>query len=561
MIRELVIRNMALIDKLSIEFSSGLTVLTGETGAGKSILLGAIGLVLGDRAFTEVIRSGAQAADVCATFTLESVSDELRVLCDENDVGIDDSELIIRRVISRGGRNRTYVNQTPVPLSFVKALGDCLVDLHGQHDHQSLLKQESARAIIDSLPGVASCKKAYDERFAAWIAAREALADHDRTAKELAQKRDFIEFQHQELAELSLEPNEEATLEKEFAMLSSAEERLRCVADIGAAIEGGESAESLERRIARIRKNLETLRRHDDAAEPWIRDIEAVQSALSELLTFCAEYMDSQSAAAAPARLETINGRLAKIQRLKKKHDCSFEQLLALRDSLADTLAAIAGGDSDRGRLAAAAARASEEATVAAAALSRARAEHGARFDARITARMAKLGFADGAWRTSLIPCDQPGAHGAEEVLFEVRANPGEPFLPLAKSASGGEISRLMLAIKSVMAEQDAIPVLIFDEIDTGIGGMLAKEVAAALKELSASHQVLCISHLHQIASVADHHFRVAKSIAENRTVTRVTPLTDKEKVTEISRMLGDESTISRLHAEELVKGSRKRDA
>ncbi len=560
MIREIVIKNMALIDRLSVEFSPGLSVLTGETGAGKSILTGAIGLILGDRAHTEAIRAGAEMADISATFELHSLSPKLRRLCEENDVAIEAGDIIIRRTINRNGRNRSYVNQTPVPLTFVKSLGDHLLDLHGQHEHQSLLRPDTARVIIDSLPGVAAVRRQFDDHYRAWTDAKNQLAEHDRCARELARKRDFFEFQLSEIADSRFKPGEEAALEQEYALLSSAEDRIQAIAGIARAIEGDEQTDSLERRISSIRKNLEALHRFDAAAAPWINDIEAMQNLMSELQTFCAGYLDSKSAAADPARLDSINARLARIQRLKKKHGCSYDQLLALEQSLRGNLESIDTSEADRSILTKREKECADAASRAADALSKARTKAAAAFDARITERMGRLGFVEGQLRTMFDPAPQVGSHGAEELHFKVRANPGEPFLPLAKTASGGEISRLMLAIKTVMAELDTIPVLIFDEIDTGIGGMLAKEAAKALRELSATHQVLCISHLHQIASVADHHYRVTKSVEGNRTVTRVSRLTNEEKIAEISRMLGGDSEIARLHAEELLKGTDGKD-
>lgn len=555
MIREIRIRNLALIDDLALVLDNGLTVYTGETGAGKSILVGAIGLLLGDRASSESVRSGFDEAHVAGTFELADVPPRLRALLDESDIPADESTLIVRRTISRTGRNRVHINQVPVPLATLKAVGDHLVDLHGQHDHQSLLRAETARHLIDSLQGVAAPREAYERAYRAHVEAAAALAAHDKEAAGLAERRDLLEFQHRELAAMKLGDNEEEELEQEFAMLSSATERMESVSRIAALIEGAEGGGSLEHAVAQIRRHLTVLEKHDPRALPWQREVESVATSLSELGAFCAAYLGDTEGAANPARLDQINARLAKVQRLKKKHGCDYAGLLAKQRSLKASLDSLENAGADRAVLEKGAAAARADALRAAEELTRARARAARAFDGRVTERMDRLGFAEGKWRTVLTPHEELAPHGREDITFEVQTNPGEPFLPLAKTASGGEISRLMLAVKTVLAAQDHIPVLIFDEIDTGVGGLLAKAVARALVELSRSHQVLCISHLHQIASTANHHVRVYKTAEGGRTVTRAEALEGEDKVHEIARMLGDESEISRKHARELLRG------
>jgi len=551
MIRELRIKNLALIEDATIEFEEGFSVFTGETGAGKSILVGAIGLLLGERASSEHIRSGAEEAEVCGVFELKEPKKTLLSVLLENSVPLDGGSLILRRTVSVNNRNRIYVNQVPLPLSVLKKIGDVLVDFHGQHEHQSLLNPETASAIIDALPGVEGPKREYDEVFGQYGRARENLEAHDRKAAELAQKRDVIEFQYTELKTLAPIENEEAALEEELKLLSSTAQRVQCVSAVDAVLTDPES--SLGARIENVKKNLETLCRFDASIGPWLEDVKNASSVFGELESFCGTYLEKTRGAADPVRIEFINNRLAKIQRLKKKYNCSCGELTRKTDELKRNLEALENSDADRSLLDKQVREATRRCVEAGARLSAARRRHGGKFDAKVTSHMENLGFQGGLWRTDFAAFEQPQPHGFEDCAFMVRTNPGEQVLPLVKIASGGEISRMMLAIKTVLAQQDNIPVLIFDEIDTGIGGLLAKEVARSLVNLSASHQLLCISHLHQIASQADHHYRVFKESRNGRTVTGVTKLDENEKIDEIARMLGGETAIARRHAEELL--------
>jgi len=552
-IRELSIKNYALINELTVVFKRGFSVFTGETGAGKSILIGAIGLLLGERASSEHIRSGTEETEIYGIFELDNIQPSLSQILTAGDIPCEDNTLIVRRFISKSGRNRVHINQIPVPLATLKAIGNHLIDFHGQHEHQSLLRSETANFLINNLAEVKTPWKKYTVSYEAYVAAKSELDNFDRIAAELAQKRDFIEFQYNELSNLQLAPDEEQTLEEEYSLLSSATERCGCVSNIIDIIEGGNANPSLERNLIQIQKNLETLRKFDPSATPWSEDLESSITLLAELSSFCHSYLQRSDAAADPAQLDHINSRLAKIQRLKKKYHCTANELITKQHHLKEQLDALENTEADHSLLEKKLLLAEKTCREDARQLSNARKNAARKFDKKITHHMSRLGFSGGEWRTLFVAEPDIAANGLEQCVFEVRTNTGEPFLPLIKTASGGEISRLMLAIKTVLAKQDSIPILIFDEIDTGIGGHLAAEVARSMYSLSKSHQVICISHLHQIASIADHHYLVFKETEHNRTVTKVHPLTDSEKVKEISRMLGSDSTISRKHAEELL--------
>jgi DNA repair protein RecN (Recombination protein N) len=552
MLRELRVKNIALIEDVAVEFEDGFSVFTGETGAGKSILIGAIGLLLGERANVDIVRTGAEEAEVCGVVELKEIRRPLRELLTNNNIPIDNNSLILRRTVSTHNRNRMYINQVPVTLSMLSKTGDLLVDFHGQHEHQSLLNPETGRMTIDSLRGMEGVRSEYDRTFGRYQEARQRLESHDKGVAEREQKREVIEFQYNELKNLGLLEHEETALEEELRLLSSTAQRVQCVSQIDSIL--SDPVSSLSHRIQAIRKSLETLVRFDPTVSGWLPDIESASSVFTELESFCGSYLEKSRGHDDPARLEHINDRLAKIQRLKKKYSCSFDELFDKMNKLKTDLEVLENAGADRSVLEKELATAFSRCLEAGAALGAKRKERSAQFDKAVTKHMEKLGFPGGLWRTEFTPNSEPQPHGLEDCAFFIRTNPGEQVLPLIKIASGGEISRLMLAVKTVLAAQDDIPVLVFDEIDTGIGGLLAKEVAGSLKALSVTHQLLCISHLHQIASQADHHYHVYKEEKAGRTVTRVVKLSEKEKVDEIARMLGGETAISRQHAQELLR-------
>ncbi|HEX2956050.1 MAG TPA: DNA repair protein RecN, partial [Chitinispirillaceae bacterium] len=492
MIQELHIKNLALIDQLSLELENGLTVFTGETGAGKSILLGAIGLVLGERASADMIRNGHDEAEVCATFYLDTVPPALARELSELTIEPEDNQFIIRRRISRNDRNKIHINQIPVPLNTLKKLGDYLVDLHGQHEHQSLLNEQTHASVIDALPGVSSFKLSYDNAFREYEKVTSELDAHRKRTEKLLEKKDFLEFQLKEIRSLDPRPGEEDELETELTLLSSGLERSNVSAELIELLSGNES--SILKMLSQLRKKIDTLSRYDSEIEPWCEEIDNASSALKELDSFCNAYITRIEENNDPARIEFINSRLSKIQRLKKKYASSLEQLLELKKNLENDLEAINNSQSDASQLQLSADRSLRQCIDAGKELCAARQKAADFFDQKISSMMSALGFSGGKLATIFTEQKEPTADGLETVRFFCQTNPGEPLLPLSKSASGGEISRIMLAIKTVIAEHDNIPVLIFDEIDTGIGGVIASEVGKALLGLSKTHQVLCIS-------------------------------------------------------------------
>ncbi|MCL2219547.1 MAG: DNA repair protein RecN [Chitinispirillia bacterium] len=559
MIRELRIKNLALIENLSLEFSGGFTVFTGETGAGKSILIGAIGLLLGERASSEMIRSGCEDAEVNGCLEIENFKPKLRDFLKEAGIDAEDGSLIIRRSISKAGKNRIHVNQVPLPLSSLKTLGDLLIDLHGQHQHQSLLNDNTHVDIVDALPETSPSLENYTSSYSTYITAQQEFIEAQRAAKELADKKDVLEFQYKELSALDPQRDEEAALEQELSLLSTSAQRIECAKETLELMGASSGGDSIQKKLTQAKRKLETLGKYDPSVLTYANDMEAVISTCSEVDMFCSAYLEKIGGGDnSQERMEAINSRLSKIQRLKKKYSCSLNELIDKKQQLAKNLSLLENSSADIDALQKKSDKARQLCIDSASILTKSRKKALSKFDKEVTHGMERLGFTGGEWRTEMEPLDEPSPRGLEEIRFMVRTNPGEPFLPLAKTASGGEISRLMLAVKSILAEQDEIPVLIFDEIDTGIGGVLAGEVSKALYSLSSTHQVLCISHLHQIASAADHHYLVAKKTVDGRTVTEVSQLDDKQRTAEIARMLGGETQISLRHAEQLLRDNRR---
>ena len=557
MLREIHIKNLALIEELSLEFEPGFSIFTGETGAGKSILIGAIGLLLGERASGDMVRNGFDEAEVSGVFELTDVKPGLKVLLDELTICPEDGELIIRRKVSRTDRNRILVNQTPVPLSSLKSIGNFLIDFHGQHEHQSLLNEEEHGKIIDNLPSVHGFHEAYTVAYHVYNEALQTLERHKKNAQQLAERQEILEFQNKEIKSLELHSGEEDELEQELSLLSSSSERINCASEISEIL--GSGAESIEKRIATVRKKLESFVKYDPTVSPWLEDVENALSTFTELETFCDSYLEKTGGHADPIRIEHLNSRLSKIQRLKKKYNVTLDQLIEKQRAIENDLASLENVNADSELLEKNVARALSECKASGKNLSQARLKASVAFDNEISAILKRLGFSGGTLKTKMDILSAPGPDGLENIMFQVQTNTGEPFLPLAKTASGGEISRIMLAIKSVLAGHDQVPVLIFDEIDTGIGGVLASEVGKAMLELSRSHQLLCISHLHQIASLADHHYKVYKETISGRTVTQVKNLDQNDKIHEVARMLGGDSEIAIKHAKELVEKGKSR--
>ncbi len=538
MLTELRIANFAVIDRLTLQFSTGFHVFTGETGAGKSILVDAIALLVGGRATTDVIRAEAEEAEVEAAFTLPEHQALLARFRDSGVLEPQDTDLIIRRVIARTGRNRVYLNGRLTPLHVLEALAGTLLDLHGQHDQQSLLAASAQLNAVDEFGGLAARRAAYTHRYESLKAGQRRLEEVKRQQHERTQREDYLRYQFRELEAAALAPGEEESLLVERKRLAHVK-RLRDL--------GEEAYDRLYGSDASVLKEL-------SVAENRLAEVTSVDETASEWNTLCRDATVNlqevtrqlraylQGLEQDPERLSAVEDRLHAIQQLKRKHGGSFESVLAKAAELREELTQFEGSEARIEELQGQVDRNAEEVRALARSLSEARVRAAGRLEARVKKELGSLRM--GETQLQVVVTANPDlsactATGWDRVDYLLSANPGEPPLPLAKVASGGELSRVMLALKTVLAERDAVPTLIFDEVDAGVGGAVAEVMGRRLKALGAHHQVFCITHLPQVASKADHHFVVEKVVQQKRTVARARRLEAKAREDEIARMLG----------------------
>jgi len=552
MLVNLKITNLALIQNCEIDLRGGFSVFTGETGAGKSVLMSSIGLLLGNRADSDSIRNGEESAEVTGLFKFDTLPVAISGYLAEQEIESEEGELIIRRILSRSGRNKMFINQVSVPLAVIKKIGDLMIDLHGQHDHQALLHEDAPYGIIDLLHGVSEKREQYRQAWQKMVHAKAAVIDQRRRAKELLEKREFLQFQYDEISKLELKTGEEDELKQEYALVSSVTDRANLAGKIYGIL-NGDGGFSMRDATSELIDAVERLGEHDAKFLQWIDDLIPLRELVSALSTTITSYNISLREEANPNRVDYINGRISKIQRMKKKYMCDFEELILKQTKLEEELSAIENSDSDASLLEKALKKATEVVIATGQELTVARQKAADKFDAEITREMSTLGFNGGGFKTELIALEEPAESGLEQLQFAARTNKGELFMPLHKTASGGEISRIMLAIKTILAEADPVPILVFDEIDTGVGGEIASDIAKAMERLAAHHQIFVISHLQQIATRADHHYLVYKREESGRTVTKIDRLSKEQRITEIARMLGGDNAASRRHAEELL--------
>ncbi len=551
MLTQLRIRDFAIVEELELELAAGMTAITGETGAGKSILVDAIGLLLGDRADSDVIRHGAERADLSALFDLDALP-AARAWLAERDLDRD-GECQLRRVVARTGRSRGYINGVPQPTQALRELGERLVDIHGQHEHQSLLRREAQRQLLDDYAGNQALVAELVEQYQTWSRLRRELRDLRQAAAERDARLDILRYHLRELAALNLAEGEVAHLEREQRQLAHASQLL----DISQRLLGWLSEDeesSITDRLDHGLRELNVLSRLDTRLIPVSELLNAaliqIQEASSELRSY-AQALDLD-----PGHLAQVEQRLAAAHQLARKHRTTAEELPALRarfEAERDTLEhsetrleALQQALKDaRAAYQTGADRLSERRTAAARELGE-----------RVSTALAGLGMPGGRFAIVLERLEQPAPAGLEAVEFQVSANPGQPMRPLAKVASGGELSRISLAIQVIAAHAARIPTLIFDEVDTGIGGGVAEVVGRQLRALGGGRQVLCVTHLPQVAAQAHQQFKAEKQSDDATTHTQVVLLESEARVTEIARMLGGlELTMNTLaHAREMVE-------
>ena len=558
MLRELRIRNFAVVENVTVPFAPGFNVLTGETGAGKSILVDAILLVLGARAQSDVIRTDAETATVEAVF---EVPDGALATLDEAGLPVEDGEVVIRRELSRSGRHRAFVNDAAVTVGLLERLGDALVQVHGQHEHQRLL--EPARQ-LDRLDRFADAEPLCD-RFAALFAKHaEARAELERrrgAGRDRAQRQDLLRFQVSELDAARLRVGEEDELRAERRRLQHAERFAAGLQEVGSLLQ--DDAASAIARLARAGRVLSDLGRLDAAFAAPVETLDAARVHVEDTLAAVRGLRDT--IVFEPGRLEAIDERLDALTRLKRKYGDSEEALLRFRADAAAELDRLERHEEvlaeDERRLA----ELEAEMVSAARALGAARSDAAAKLGPAVQRELRQLGMERVAFdvaTTELARADW-GPHGAHRVEFRFTANPGEPTRPLARVASGGELARTMLALQVVLSGDDGAPTMVFDEVDAGIGGRAASVVGDKLAALGGSRQVLCVTHLAPIAALADHHVRVAKSVRAGRTRASTAVIAGDERGAEIARMLGGDASAGAAleHARALLRARRARPA
>jgi DNA repair protein RecN (Recombination protein N) len=554
MLRELRIRNLAIIDNLTVRFGSGLNVLTGETGAGKSIIVDALGLALGNRAQSDLIKSGEKEASVQAWFEIGDCE------CESfPDAGIDMSEgLIIRRVLSSAGKSRAFINDTMVTQQTLAEVGRRLVDIHSQHEHQSLLSPEMQMVLLDSYGRLQSERGKVESLFREVDLLRDELEGLKEKVKERAQRLDLLKFQINEIDGAVLKTGEEKELEEERKILANLN-RLRELAETAYSdLYGSEGSctELLSSVIMRVREICAI----DNGMEDTLNLLESAKPLLDDAAFALRGHRERYEGE--PQRLEMVEDRLELIGKLRKKYGDSVEKILNHRVDAEKELEALESTDERLDLLSGEFALKEQELFGAAASLSKKREKTALELEGLVASALEELAFGHALFRIEIRQerggdgREKVGPAGMDRVEFLFSANPGEPPKPLSKVVSGGELSRVMLAMKSILADVDRVPVLIFDEVDAGIGGKTAESVGKKLDRISETHQLLCITHLPQIASFGDHHLKIEKKEKGGGVHVEVRELDGGERQDEIARMLSGKVTeLSRRHAGELLEG------
>ena len=537
MLTELRIAHFALIDRLSLQFSSGFHVLTGETGAGKSILVDAIALLIGGRASTDQIRSDAEEATLEASFTLPASSPLLHELRDQELLGADDTDIIVRRILSRSGRHRLYLNGSLTPLHTLQRLAGTLVDIHGQHDQQSLLSPKRQLELLDAFGDLIALRQRVTRQYEVWRHRQRELSEAERVFHERCTQEDLIRYQYEELVEADLKPAEDEALIAERGRLAHVRRLVELGQQAYDVLYAGD--QSVLAGLALVGERVKELVTIDPEQSEWSAISQGAVVQLRELahrLNAYRQQLDQD-----PDRLIQVEERLDHIQRLKKKYDTTLDGLVIKTSELKQQLDAFCSSEKRCADLRDLVAVDLRELASLSEQLTHGRRRASEQLQQRITKELSALRMDQTALHIQVIPTEEEsiGPTGRDRIEFLFSANPGEPLMPLAKVASGGELSRMMLAIKTVLADTDTVPVLIFDEIDTGIGGAVATVMGQRLRALAKYHQVLCITHLPHIASHATSHYLVEKISEKKRTVTRVTLLDRAARQAEIARMVG----------------------
>ncbi len=549
MLTSLRIRNLALVEDLAWSLGPGYTAITGETGAGKSIILGALKLIIGERADKSLIRSGADACTVEAAFSIENTTKWNSALAELGVEPCEDDQLLLKRSFTTGGSNRQFINGSPTTLAVLKMLGEDLVDLHGPHDHQSLFSTARQLAILDQFTGNEAALVNYQALYSRAAELRGEYESLSTSEAAVAQEIDLLQFQKNEIESAELDPVEAVETETRYAAISNS----RRLIELGATIrntltENDDAASARHTDVQRLFRELERL-------DPSTTELATRHTALVAELDDIALELDSYLTKLDldPDQIATLEDRVNLLQTLRRKYGRTIEEVIAHGATVAARLAKITGRDAELNRLELewkkADAALHEEGTQ----LTRSRQKAIGPLSAAVTTQLRDLGFRQSKFEITLVPFPNAKATGFETIEFQFAPNPGEPIQPLRAIASSGEISRVMLAIKTALASQDEVALLVFDEVDANIGGEIAHAVGEKMASLGKSHQVLTITHLPQVAARAGEHFVVSKEVRDGRTHSTLTQLEPDTRTAEIARMLGGQSKSALEHAATLL--------
>lgn len=551
MLTELRIRNFAIIESVTLPLAEGFNVLSGETGAGKSIIVGALGLLLGERASADLIRSGAEKATVEGVFDVASVRG-IAELADERGIDVEDDTLVLKREIAANGRGRAWINGAPVTATVLAEIGRQLVNLHGQHDAQTLLDAESQRRILDAFGGGESQADLVRMIHSELSSVRREITALSSRRADAEKRADYLRHVAKEIEDARLSPGEDTKLEDEARVLENADELRTLAAALNDVLSGEEA--SVLSQLGAAQRPLTSIERIDPSAVRMQELFDAGFYALQELARSVEDYAGSVDLD--PSRLEEVRERRDRLFGLLKKYGPRLDDVIEAGRSARSELDLIDTAQFDLANLTAREAEARRRLFAEAEKLCELRMSAGKKLAKAVDALLPQLGMPDGKLSVALIARDEPTAEGAEDVEFRVALNVGHEDRPLARVASGGELSRVMLALKTILARVDQVPTLIFDEVDAGIGGRVGLQVGDTLRRVAKEHQVFAISHLPQIAARAHHHIVVAKGAKGGVTTADISVLEGTSRVNEIARMLGGdpESKVSRAHAKELLE-------
>ena len=554
MLLSLSVRDFVIVDQLDLDFHSGFTVLTGETGAGKSIILDALGLLMGDRADAGQIREGAERAEISAQFITRH-SPDIHAWLQDNALMGDDDTLLIRRLVDRNGRSRSFINGQQVTQSQLKALGEFLVDIHGQHAHQSLMRPDAQRQLLDAYAGASQLARDVRDAWQDWQHARRQREDADRLSRESEVERERLNWQINELAELGLQADEWPQLNQQHSRLANAAE-LAQTAQLAVDVLSEMDGNCLSQ-LSLVQSRLGKLSALDTRLAESLALLDSVDAELREVIYSLRSYgsdFDSD-----PQQLIEVEARIDILMRISRKYRCTPEELPKKLADWQQQLATLEAS-TDQEALAVAESGALARYRSLAESLSGKRRQAASELSTRISDEMQRLAMEGARFAIELSAAAEPTANGLEAVEYLVAANQGSTLRPLAKVASGGELSRISLAMQVVISQVASVPTLIFDEVDVGIGGRVAEVVGKLLKQLGERYQVLCVTHLPQVASCAAQHWQVSKSAESGRTISHIQPLNQEQRIMELARMLGGEDITSttRQHASEMLLANRE---